>query len=102
METGLILPQHLDENVRVVIYTTMELRPEGPVKLRRTVQYFDDSQAAGQRIYRDEHVAGLDDELYEWLNDTLSTAYRVAHEMHKRFHPSIPFTRDEVRSDPQQ
>ena len=92
METGLILPQHLDENVRVVVYATIELRPVGPAKLRRTVQYFDDSQAPGLRVYRDEHVAGLDDELYEWLNDTLSSAYKIGQQLEQRYHPSLPFT----------
>ena len=89
MESGLVLPQHLDENVRVVLYATITLRPAGPAQLRRTVQYFDHSQAPGVRVYRDEHVAGLDDELYEWLNDTLSSAYKIGKELEKRYHPTL-------------
>lgn len=91
MQTNLVLPQHLDENVRVVVYATMVLRPAGPVQVRRSVQYFDDSQAPGVRVYRDENVTGLDDELYEWLNDTLASVYRIAKELEKRYHPSLPF-----------
>lgn len=90
MEVGLILPKHVDENVRVVVYATLVLRGSGPVECRRTVQYFDSSDGPGQRIYRDQHIAGLDDELYEWLNDTLRSAYKIGQQLEQRYHPSLP------------
>ena len=89
METGLILPQHVHEDVRVIVYATLTLRPAGPVHVRRTVQYFDEHNGPGVRVYRDEHVTALDDSLYDWLNETTAAAYKIGKQLEERYHPTL-------------